>query len=77
MIRAAHDQLTQFMRMQIAERRSEIRSGSKTPGQRNDIFSMLVQANEEEAGKLRLDDQELVGLPMTILEWRLNLFDTL
>jgi hypothetical protein len=52
------------MRTQVAERKSEIRAqlSGNISGQQNDAFSMLVKANEQETGKLRLDDQELVGL---------------
>ena len=52
------------MRTQVAERKSEIRAqlSDNISGQQNDAFSMLVKANEQETGKLRLDDQELVGL---------------
>jgi hypothetical protein len=51
------------MQTQVAERKSEIRAqlSDGTSRQQNDAFSMLVKANEQETGKLRLDDQELVG----------------
>jgi hypothetical protein len=56
------------MRTQVAERKSEIRAqlSDGTSRQQNDAFSMLVKANEEEMGKLRLDDQELVRLTIKI-----------
>ena len=56
------------MQTQVAERKSEIRAqlSDGTSRQQNDAFSMLVKANEEEMGKLRLDDQELVRLTIKI-----------
>lgn len=59
-IREAHDQLMGFMRGQVAERKAEIRGGRNAASEKNDAFTMLVKANEDEAGKLKLDDQELV-----------------
>ena len=75
-MRAAHDQLTEFMRAQVAERKSEIRAqfSDDISRRRNDAFSMLVKANEQEAGKLRMDDQELVCLTITISECPLTRF---
>jgi hypothetical protein len=75
-MRAAHDQLTEFMRTQVAERKSEIRAqfSDDISRRRNDAFSMLVKANEQEAGKLRMDDQELVCLTITIPECPLTKF---
>ncbi|TFK73443.1 cytochrome P450 [Pluteus cervinus] len=54
----AHAMLTQFMRAQIAERRQLIRGGTPV---RKDIFTTMVQANEDEETKLKLDDEELIG----------------
>ena len=48
-----------FMQNQVAERKAEIRTGI-TEGKK-DIFTMLVKANEAEAGKFQLDDEELVS----------------
>jgi cytochrome P450 len=48
-----------FMQNQAAERKAEIRAGI-TEG-KEDVFTMLVKANEGEAGKSQLDDEELVS----------------
>ena len=48
-----------FMKQQVAERRTELR-GQTESSKRRDIFTMLVKANENESGKYRLDDEELV-----------------
>ena len=57
----AHEQLMAFMRSQVAERKADITSGSSSPTKGgNDIFTMLVRANEDE-GKFQLNDQELIG----------------
>ncbi|KAF9467919.1 cytochrome P450 [Collybia nuda] len=58
-MREAHDQLRSFMQIQVAERKSEIRGQDTTD--KRDAFTMLIQANEYESGKLQLDDQELIG----------------
>ena len=62
----AHDALDAFMRHQVAVRKAEIRSEIAENGSeeisRNDVFSRLVLANESEAEKLPLDDQEMVVL---------------
>ncbi|KIM47101.1 hypothetical protein M413DRAFT_64094 [Hebeloma cylindrosporum] len=58
----AHEQLMEFMHSQVAERKAEIASGSSDlPEGRNDAFTMLIRANEDEGGKFQLDDQELIG----------------
>lgn len=57
-MRKAHETLREFMHNQIANRKMEVRSGAPP---RHDVFSMLVHANEEEGGKLPLDDTELIG----------------
>lgn len=57
--RQAHEQLMNFMQNQVAERKAETRAGI-TEGKK-DVFTMLVKANEEEAGKFQLDDGELIG----------------
>src|ERR1700728_1573573 len=46
------------MHNQTADRKMEVRSGAPL---RHDVFSMLVRANEEDGGKLPLDDTELVS----------------
>ena len=60
----AHEVLENFMKSQIDERREELR-GESGANRRDDVFSLMLQANEvddENAGsKHTLDDQELVG----------------
>jgi len=64
-IREAHDQLMNFMQVQVNQRKAEIHSvgetGATSSG-RSDAFTLLVKANEDEGGKFKLDDQELVCL---------------
>ncbi len=54
------------MRHQVAVRKTEIRREIAENGSeeisRDDVFSRLVLANESEAEKLPLDDQEMVSL---------------
>lgn len=45
------------MQEQVEERRKEVRGGTST---RDDVFTRLVQANEDEESKYRLTDDELV-----------------
>lgn len=47
-----------FMHSQVNVRKTEIKG--QNDSDRNDVFTMLVKANELETGKLKLDDQELV-----------------
>ncbi|KAL0960014.1 hypothetical protein HGRIS_011664 [Hohenbuehelia grisea] len=54
----AHEQLAAFMRAQVNNRKAEINDGGSLA---SNAFSMLVQANELESGKLRLSDEELIG----------------
>jgi hypothetical protein len=54
----AHETLREFMHAQIADRKRETRSGAPP---RDDVFSILVRANEEEDVKYPLDDTELVS----------------
>lgn len=61
--RQAHEQLMDFMQNQVAERKAEFRAGT-TEG-KQDIFTMLVKANEEEAGKFQLSNEELVSFVST------------
>ncbi|KAG6909415.1 hypothetical protein DXG01_000568 [Tephrocybe rancida] len=42
------------MKREIAARTEEVRSGSEFSDQRADTFTMLVRANEQETGKLKL-----------------------
>ena len=59
----ADEHLMEFMKAQVRERKAVI--GSMAPSERkagttqSDAFTMLVKANEEE-GKLKLNDEELV-----------------
>jgi len=58
----ADKHLMEFMKTQVKERKAEI--GSMAPGSRKsetDAFTMLVEANEDEGAKFRLDDEELIG----------------
>ncbi|PPQ65337.1 hypothetical protein CVT26_000052 [Gymnopilus dilepis] len=56
----AHQQMMHFMQTQVSERKAEIQSQSEAADNRHDAFTMLVKANEEQ-GKFKLDDQELIG----------------
>ena len=47
------------MKHQVAERQTELR-GQTESSSRRDAFTMLVEANESESGKYRLDEEELV-----------------
>lgn len=50
------------MHSQVTERKAEIASGSSSiTEERNDAFTLLIRANEDEGGKFQLDDQELIG----------------
>ena len=64
-MKAAHKELDTFMREQIQERKSELR-GLDWGTHRQDVFSMLIRANEVEPEEIdskvpKLGDQELVG----------------
>jgi hypothetical protein len=60
----ADERLRDFMKVQVKERKADI--GSMVSSDRNarttetDAFTMLVEANEDEGGKFKLDDGELV-----------------
>ncbi|KAF8068992.1 cytochrome P450 [Lyophyllum atratum] len=60
-IRQAFDQFSAFMRKEIEARTTEVRNEEQSADERMDAFTMLVRANEQETGKLRLDDQEVIG----------------
>jgi hypothetical protein len=60
LIREAHAQLNQFMNQQVIARKNALETNELSA--RSDAFSLLVKANEEDAGKLQLNDQELVCL---------------
>ncbi|KAF9529863.1 cytochrome P450 [Crepidotus variabilis] len=62
----AHEQIGEFMKAQVAQRKEQYSlKGADAMG--HDIFSTLVKANEEEGGKLKLEDSELVGNVFVIL----------
>jgi cytochrome P450 len=59
----AHNELMGFMQTQVAERKAEL-SGRGLDGPSkigDDAFSLLVKANEDEGGKFKLDDEEVVS----------------
>ncbi|KAG6865642.1 hypothetical protein C0991_000812 [Blastosporella zonata] len=60
-IRRAFQAFTGFMQHEIASRTEEVRSGSQLADDRKDTFTMIVRANEQESGKLKLSDQEVIG----------------
>ncbi|CAA7270197.1 unnamed protein product [Cyclocybe aegerita] len=65
--REANDQLMAFMQDQVEQRKADIRSkvlGKETAA---DAFTMLVEANEDEATKHKLDDVELIGNVFNLL----------
>lgn len=55
-----------FMEMQVDQRKALVRN-SKGADMGRDAFTMLVQANEDEAGKYKLSNQELVCMPPILL----------
>ncbi len=61
-IRAASQQVMSFMQRQVDERRALVQN-SKGAELGRDAFTMLVQANEDEAAKYKLSKQELVCMP--------------
>ncbi|KAG6860150.1 hypothetical protein C0995_015073, partial [Termitomyces sp. Mi166 len=60
-IRRASEAFSTFMEHEIAVRTEEIRAGSEFAEERADALTMLVRANEQETGKLKLSDQEVIG----------------
>ena len=67
-MKAAHEELESFMLTQIQERKAELRGQIAGGKQRDDVFSLLIRANEEDAasqgdGKKHatLSNQELVS----------------
>jgi cytochrome P450 len=61
-IRKADKQLIDFMRVEIEERKAALGSPTSVGQQHvaQDIFTMLVRANENEDAKLKLTESELV-----------------
>ena len=51
-----------FMQRQVEERRALVQN-SKGADLGRDAFTMLVEANEDEAAKYKLNNQELVCMP--------------
>jgi len=64
--RAAFRQVMSFMETQVDQRKFLVRN-SKGADLGRDAFTMLVQANEDEAGKYKLSKQELIGNVYTML----------
>lgn len=57
----ARETLSEYMAKQIADRKDEIHGEVEGAAKRQDVFSLLVRANEDN-GKLKLDDSELACL---------------
>ncbi|KAF7360369.1 hypothetical protein MVEN_00766600 [Mycena venus] len=53
----ARGRLSAFMQKQVIERKGSVAAGDT----RTDAFTIMVQANQDEASKYQLDDQELIG----------------
>ncbi|EJD08595.1 cytochrome P450 [Fomitiporia mediterranea MF3/22] len=70
-IESAHRTLGTFMKNQVALRKQEIRQemaeNGRLESERSDVFSRLVLANESEAEKLPLDEEELIGNVFVLL----------
>ncbi|KAF8637894.1 hypothetical protein AX17_002517 [Amanita inopinata Kibby_2008] len=61
-VATANNQFTDFMRTSVVERRATVRGQTEKSNQdASDAFTMLVEANEEEAGKFKLSESELIG----------------
>jgi len=60
-MRAGYEELMNFMKSQVAERKVMVQKSKAEDFELGkDLFTMLVQANEDEAAKYKLDNQELV-----------------
>jgi len=59
----AYSTINSFMQKQIESRKADLAGSEKGLGDRPDVFSRLIQANadEYEAQKFKLTDQELIG----------------
>ncbi|KAF8815129.1 cytochrome P450 [Phlegmacium glaucopus] len=59
----ADESVMEFMKTQVKERKAEIGSMAlgKPSTTETDAFTMLIEANEDNAGKFKLDDEELIG----------------
>ena len=71
-MRTAHTQFRRFMLAQIASKKAKIHAqavaGTLDEGGDNDVFTMLVKANEDEA-KVKLSDDELVSKMACLFEY--------
>ena len=66
--RKGYDTMREFVKSQVRIRREEIRNRDQDALKRKDIFSLLLEANEnEEGGKMALNEQELVGNVFALL----------
>lgn len=59
-IRQASKAFLAFMKHGIAVRAKEVKAGSGFAEEHADAFTILVRANEQETGKLKLSDEEVV-----------------
>lgn len=65
--------MASFMNDQVAQRRADVRSrDSKELGK--DVFTLLIQANEQESARFKMSDQELVRVNVVCLGPGLNNF---
>jgi len=61
-MKTAYQELMNFMKGQVAERKILVqKSRTEDLGLEKDVFTMLVQANEDEGAKYKLDNNELIG----------------
>ncbi|KAK2462366.1 hypothetical protein APHAL10511_005672 [Amanita phalloides] len=60
-MRAAYKMLEGFMKEQTAERKHLLKSNAGESELGKDVFTLLVQANEDESAKHKLNDRELIG----------------
>ncbi|KAF9531001.1 cytochrome P450 [Crepidotus variabilis] len=56
----AHDRLEQFMKDMVVQKKADA-AQKGFENEKDDMFTMLVKANEDETSKFKLDDQELIG----------------
>ncbi|KAH7913523.1 cytochrome P450 [Hygrophoropsis aurantiaca] len=62
--RRAYDSMRAFMHAQVQERKKALHSSAT---REKDVFSRLVEASEDEGGKMALKDDELIGNIFAIL----------
>ena len=58
-MRSAHSELVNFMLSEIKRRKDELRTDA-AGGRRGDVFTLLIEANENQETKLKLADHEVV-----------------